>query len=555
MAHVARAIVRALPALLLASTVLLLPSGCTRPAIKGKEGRFTSVDTRAAPARNFHRDFGRDKDKDKDKDKDRDKDGRHLMNEKESSVEEYDRRSDNPFRLAVNEPLSTFSIDVDTASYSNVRRMLNEGKLPPRDAVRVEEFVNYFTYSYPAPEGDHPITISAESSICPWNNKHQLARVGVQGKYLDASQMPPRNLVFLVDTSGSMNAPNRLPLLRKSLALLTKQLKKQDRVSIVAYADSTGLVLPPTPGDEQEKIISALNRLHSGGSTNGGQGIQLAYHVAEQAFIKGGANRVILGTDGDFNVGVTGAELIRLIETKRQTGIFLTVMGFGMGNLKDATMENLAQHGNGTYHYIDTFNEAHRVFVEQVGSLVPIAKDVKLQIEFNPAHVQAFRLIGYENRLLNHEDFNDDAKDAGDMGAGHTVTALYEIVPHGVEVKLPKLDALKFQKKVELTPEAKGDQMMWVKIRYIPPAEKESKLMTTAVTKERRPFDAASSDFRFAASVASFAMLLRDSPYRGDTSFAQVGQWANAAKGADEQGHRREFLRLVQAAERLSQPR
>jgi len=455
--------------------------------------------------------------------------------------------------MAVNEPLSTFSIDVDTASYTNVRRMLNEGALPPKDAVRVEEFINYFTYNYPAPEGEHPITVSSESSICPWNAKHLLVRVGVQGKFLDPSQIPPRNLVFLVDTSGSMNPPNRLPLLRKALTLLTKQMKKEDRITIVTYAGSAGLVLPPTSGDKHAEIIGALDRLHSGGSTNGGDGIKLAYAMAEQAFIKGGVNRVIIGTDGDFNVGVTGSELVRLIETKRDTGVFLTVLGFGMGNLKDATMEKLAQHGNGTYAYIDSFAEAHRIFVEQIASLVPIAKDVKIQIEFNPTHVQAYRLIGYENRLLKHEDFNDDTKDAGDMGAGHSVTALYEIIPPGVDIKLPKVDALKYQKRTELTMDAKSNEMMSVKLRYIPPTEKASKLLTTVVTPERRPFDAASSDFRFAAAAASFAMLLRESPYRGATSYRQVHGWADGAKGPDEQGHRREFMRLVQKAENLSQ--
>jgi Ca-activated chloride channel homolog len=524
MALVWTAPLRALAVLTIAG-IALLPAACTKPKAFNPVGNKMALDAAAPP-------MGR--------------------NEAREAGEEYEKRSDNPFHLADKEPLSTFSIDVDTASYTNVRRMLMEGMLPPRDAVRVEEFVNYFTYSYAAPEGEPPIAISAESAICPWNDKHQLVRVGIQGKYLDASQMPPRNLVFLVDTSGSMNAPNRLPLLRRALAVLSKQMKKQDRISIVAYAGSAGLVLPPTPGDQRETILGALDRMHAGGSTNGGDGLRLAYHVAEQTFIKGGANRVIIGTDGDFNVGVTGADLIRLIETRRDTGIFLTVLGFGMGNLKDATMEKLAQHGNGTYHYIDTFAEGHRVFVEQLASLVPIAKDVKVQIEFNPAHVQAYRLIGYENRLLNHQDFNDDGKDAGDMGAGHTVTALYEIVPHGVEVKLPKTDPLKYQKKLEPTLDAKSSEIMSVKVRYIPPADKTSKLLMTAVNAGRRPFEGASSDFRFAASVASFAMLLRDSPYRGEATYAQVHQWATAAKGPDEQAHRREFLRLVQTAERLA---
>jgi Ca-activated chloride channel family protein len=467
------------------------------------------------------------------------------------ATEEYERRTDNPFHLAVNEPLSTFSIDVDTASYSNVRRVLNEGSLPPKDAVRVEEFVNYFTYNYPKPDGEHPIAIAAEAATCPWNPRHQLVRVGIQGKTIGKDQMPPRNLVFLLDTSGSMDSLNRLPLLKQSLTMLTKQLTARDRVSIVAYAGSAGLILPPTRGDNHAAIVASLNWLHAGGSTNGGHGIQLAYHVAEQTFVQGGANRVIIGTDGDFNVGVTGADLIQLIETKRKTGVFLTVLGFGMGNLKDATMEKLAQHGNGTYHYIDTLAEGRRVFVEQIATLAPIAKDVKVQVEFNPAHVQAYRLVGYENRLLAHKDFNDDTKDAGDMGAGHTVTALYEIVPPGVEWSAG-VDPLKFQKKIELTPAANTNEMMAVKVRYIPVDGVQSKLLTAAVTQGRRPFDEASSDFRFAASVASFGMLLRDSPHKGETSFGQIQRWAQNAQGADASGHRREFVGLVQTAQRLA---
>jgi Ca-activated chloride channel family protein len=470
------------------------------------------------------------------------------------SVEEYDRRPDNPYHLAKSAPLSTFSIDVDTASYSNVRRMLLEGQLPPYDAVRVEEFVNYFTYDYPQPDAEHPIAINAEAAMCPWNTQHQLVRIGIQGKRIDAAKMPPRNLVFLIDTSGSMASPNRLPLLKQSLALLTKQLNRRDRVTIVEYAGRAGLVLAPTPGDQHAKILAALDRLHADGSTNGGEGIQMAYRYAQKAFIKGGANRVIIGTDGDFNVGVTGSELIRLIESKRDTGIYLTVLGFGMGNLKDATMEKLAQHGNGFYAYIDTISEAHHVFVEKIATLIPIAKDVKVQVEFNPAHVQAYRLIGYENRLLNHRDFNDDKKDAGDMGAGHSVTALYEIVPAGVEIDLPRVDALKYQEKPLMAAEAKTNEMMSVKVRYIPPVETRSQLLTAVVIKDRRPFEAASQDFRFAASVASFAMLLRDSPHRGETHYAKIHGWAKTAIGADEHGHRREFLRLVQIAQRHPLP-
>jgi Ca-activated chloride channel family protein len=474
-------------------------------------------------------------------------------NPEQASGEEYERRHDSPFHLAVNEPLSTFGIDVDTASYTNVRRMLFENKLPPKDAVRVEAFVNYFTYNYPVGE-EHPIAINAESAVCPWNPQHTLVRVGIQGMHIDPAKMPPRNLVFLIDTSGSMAAPNRLPLLKKSLALLTKQLKKQDRVTIVEYAGRAGLVLPTTPGDQHATILAALDRLYADGSTNGGEGIQMAYDLAEKAFIKGGANRVILGTDGDFNVGLTGADLIRFIEKKRDTGVFLTVLGFGMGNYKDATLEKLANHGNGTHAYIDTSAEAYRVFVEQIGTLVPIAKDVKVQIEFNPTHVQAYRLIGYENRLLKAEDFEDDTKDTGDMGAGHSVTAFYEIVPPGVELSMPKAINLKYQQKLAPTLEAKSKEMISVKVRYTPPTEKTSKLVTAVVAQDRRPFDNATRDFRFAASAASFAMMLRESPYRGQTTYADIHRWAAGAKGPDEQGHRREFLRLVDTAERLANP-
>jgi Ca-activated chloride channel homolog len=523
-----RALVWKTTAVLFAAVLAMPSAGCTKMADAEKEGPVRA----AADGRHFE--------------------AREKSKESTAITEEYERRNDNPFFLAANEPLSTFSIDVDTASYSNVRRMLNEGKLPPRDAVRVEEFVNYFAYNYPAPDGEHPIAINAESATCPWNPRHQLVRVGIQGKYIDAKRMPARNLVFLVDTSGSMAAPNRLPLLKKALALLTKQLNQRDRVTIIEYAGRAGLVLPTTAGDQHATILAALDKLFAEGSTNGGDGIQMAYDMAQQAFIKGGANRVILGTDGDFNVGLTGAELIRFIEQKRDTGVFLTVLGFGMGNYKDATLENLAKHGNGTHAYIDSMAEAHRVFVEQIANLVPIANDVKVQIEFNPTQVQAYRLIGYEDRLLNHQDFSDDTKDAGDMGAGHSVTAFYEIVPHGVELKMPKAIALKYQKKAQPTHEAKSNEMMSVNVRYIPPQEKTSKLLTAIVAQDRRPFDEATRDFRFAASVASFAMLLRDSPYRGETTFAQVQGWAKTATGADEQGHRREFLRLVQAAERLA---
>ena len=469
------------------------------------------------------------------------------------NTEAYDRIVENPYQLALNHPLSTFSIDVDTAAYSNVRRFLNEGQLPPKDAVRIEEFINYFPYQNPPPQWEHPIALRAEVAECPWNSKHQLVRIGLQGKRIAPEEMPPRNLVFLIDTSGSMAPPNRLPLLLTALRLLVQQLNTRDRVAIVTYAGSAGLALPSTPGNQQETILAALDRLHASGSTNGGEGIVLAYRQAQENFIKGGANRVILGTDGDFNVGVTNrGDLVRLIEEKRKTGVFLSVLGFGMGNYKDATLEELARHGNGQHAYIDSFAEAKKVFVQDIANLVPIAKDVKVQVEFNPTFVQAYRLIGYENRLLRAEDFNDDSKDAGDMGAGHTVTALYEVVPPGIPLDLPKVDALKYQKKTQPAAAADSPELCTIKVRYILPDETKSKLLTLPL-KNRRPSVAeASADFRFTAAVASFAMILRDSPHKGSASLQQVLQLARDAGQFDPGGHRAEFIQLVRTAQRLS---
>jgi len=471
------------------------------------------------------------------------------------SAESYARIVDNPFFLAAQSPLSTFSINVDTASYSNIRSYLQAGRLPPRDAVRIEECVNYFPYDYAPPStNEHPVALSTEVASCPWNARHRLVRIGLQGKKIDPREMPPRNLVFLVDTSGSMAADNRLPLLKKALGLLTEQLSARDRVAIVAYAGSAGLVLPSTPGDQKAAIFAAINSLHAEGSTNGGDGIILAYRVAVDNFIPGGANRVILGTDGDFNVGVTSeGQLIRLIEDKRKTGVYLTVLGFGMGNLKDQTMEKLAQHGNGQYAYIDTFAEAQRVFVEQGAALVPIARDVKVQVEFNPARVQAYRLLGYENRLLEHHDFNDEQKDAGDMGAGHTVTALYEIVPPGVRVGVPDISSLKYQQPPQPTAAGFQAEMLTVKVRYTLSEGDKSRLLSHAVPDaEHRDAADASRDFRFAAAVAMFGMILRDSPYKAEASYAQVLRLARGAIGPDPGGHRAEFVRLAETAARLA---
>jgi Ca-activated chloride channel family protein len=466
--------------------------------------------------------------------------------------ESYSRINDNPLQLAAHEPLSTFSIDVDTASYSNVRRFLQEGKLPPPDAVRVHDMINDFAYDYPQPGGGRPMSITTEVGPCPWNSRHQLVRIGLQGKTINKEDTPPRNLVFLVDTSGSMDEPNRLPLLKQGLGLLVEQLTARDRVAIVSYAGSAELVLPSTPANQRERIHAAIATLNPYGSTNGGGGIVMAYRIARENFIKGGANRVILGTDGDFNVGITGADLIRVIEEERKTGVSLTIFGFGMGNLKDSTMEQLARHGGGQYAYIDSFAEAQKAFVQDVGGLVVIARDVKVQVEFNPARVQAYRLIGYENRLLKAQDFNDDTKSATDMGAGQTVTALYELVPPGESVNVPSVDRLKYQKPAELSRDARGDELLTVKVRYTPPEGNQSQLLTAAVENSKAKLQDTSADYRFAAAVAAFGMLLRESEHRGDASYAQVLEQARAALGHDVRGYRAEFIELVQIAARLA---
>jgi len=466
----------------------------------------------------------------------------------------YDRIIDNPFLAAKDNPLSTFSIDVDTASYSNARKFLSEGKLPPKDAVRVADFINYFHYDYPQPQGEHPIALHADVAGCPWDDEHRLVRIGLQGKRIETEKLPPRNLVFLIDVSGSMNAPNRLPLVQKGLSLLVEQLTAQDRVAIVVYAGDAGLRLPATPGDQKLKIMRAVNGLSANGSTNGGEGIVQAYRVAQESFIKDGVNRVILATDGDFNVGVTNqGDLLRLIEEKRKSGVYLTVLGFGMDNLKDSTLEKLADKGAGHYAYIDSLDEARKVFVEDGAALVTIAKDVKVQVEFNPAQVSAYRLIGYENRLRRAEDFNDDEDAATPMGAGHTVTALYEIVPVGKKINIPGVDPLKYQKPGDHTPAAGNGEVLTVKVRYKEPREDASKLLTHALKDTGLAFDKASSDFRFAASAAAFGMLLRDSSYKGSATYTDVRAMAEKAHGPEaHDAHRDEFLKLVETAEKLA---
>jgi Ca-activated chloride channel homolog len=467
------------------------------------------------------------------------------------NAEEYKHFVENSFLAAKDYPQSTFSTSVDTASYSNVRRFLNEGKLPPADAVRVADMLNYFDYRYADPEGDHPVAIGLEMAPCPWQPKHHLLKIALKARTISPSQMPPRNLVFLIDTSGSMNSPERLPLVKQSLELLVHQLGENDRVSIVTYAGEASLRLPPTPGDQTMKIMTAIRGLLATGSTNGGGGIVMAYEQAKAAFIPGGVNRVILATDGDFNVGVSGeGELVRLIETKRQTGVYLTVLGYGMGNLKDNKLEELAHHGNGHYAYVDTIEEAKKVFVDQGGALAVVAKDVKLQVEFNHLQVNAYRLIGYENRVLRAEDFRDDAKDAGDMGSGHTCTALYEIVPIGVQAPVTRPGELKYQTAGTETPAAKTGEWLTVRMRYKQPdSEKGNEVAVTMPANglTQQP----SEDFRFAGAVAAFGMLLRDSEYKGEASFAKVREWAAGALGENRNGLRSEFVSLVEKAQRL----
>lgn len=476
-----------------------------------------------------------------------------LQQPRQFHTEEYDRIYEEEFLDVLNNPLSTFSIDVDTASYSNARRFITASQLPPKDAVRIEEFINYFTYEYPQPEGEHPFSITTELSACPWNSSHQLVHIGLQGKKLAKETLPDSNLVFLLDVSGSMNHPYKLPLLKRAFRLLVEQLEEKDDVAIVVYAGAAGLVLPPTPGDDKATILQALNSLQAGGSTAGGEGIQLAYKIAKENLIKGGNNRVILATDGDFNVGISSdAELVRLIEEKRDEGIFLTILGFGMGNYKDSKMEKLADKGNGNYSYIDTIREAKKVLVSELaGTLLTIAKDVKIQIEFNPAKVKAYRLIGYENRMLAKEDFVDDTKDAGELGVGHSVTALYEIILASSDEELRTTPELKYQ-ETKLSPDAsQTNELMTVKFRYKPPDGEESILMTQPLLDESFLLEKTSENFKFSAAVAEFGLLLRDSQFKGEATYEQVLQLARESKGKDEEGYRAEFIQLVETVELL----
>lgn len=474
-------------------------------------------------------------------------------NDKESNTEDYAHITENAFHKAALDPLSTFSIDVDAASYSNVRRFLHDGQLPPAGAVRTEELINYFKYDYPQPENGQPFSINTELADCPWNAEHKIALIGLQGKKIPMDNLPASNLTFLIDVSGSMEDENKLPLVKKSMKLLTDQLRAQDRVSMVVYAGAAGLVLPPTGGNEKIKIKSAIDRLEAGGSTAGGEGIELAYATAEKHFAKSGNNRVILCTDGDFNVGESSDDaMVRLIEKERQKGIFLTVLGYGMGNYKDNKMQLLADKGNGNHAYIDSESEAKKVLVNEFGgTLFTIAKDVKLQVEFNPATVAGYRLIGYENRMLNKEDFNDDKKDAGELGSGHTVTALYEIIPAGVASPyLKEVDELKYQ-KTKTKSAASGGDLFTVKFRYKQPDGDNSNLLEKVVSNQAVAFGNASENLRFACSAAAFGLLLRQSEYISNFDYTKLKAMASLSIGADKEGYRKEFLELVSLADRI----
>ena len=465
--------------------------------------------------------------------------------------ESYEPIEDNRFINSLNDPLSTFSIDVDTASYANVRRFIAGGSLPPRGAVRTEEMLNYFTYTMAEPEKNQPFSLQVETGPSPFHQDYKLVKIGLKARDAGNEKLPPSNLVFLIDVSGSMNQPNKLPLLKQSLKLLAAQLSIQDRVSMVVYAGSDRVVLQPTSGNETETIKEAIDNLHSGGSTHGSSGIITAYELATRSYMPGANNRVILVSDGDFNVGITSrSELQALIEEKRKSGVYLTVLGFGNSNYQDDTMETLADKGNGNYAYIDSLLEAKKVLIkERSGTLFTLANDVKIQVEFNPALVGAYRLIGYENRALEDEDFRDDAKDAGEIGMGHQVTALYEIIPAG-SADIPEVDMLKYRRPDSRQP-AGSEELLTVKLRYKPQGSMISTQIETAVKDNGKTLEQTSADFRFAASVAGFAMLLRESDYLGTFGWNDCLALAKQARGEDEQGYRAEFTRLVEMAQLL----
>lgn len=478
-----------------------------------------------------------------------------IMRQQPLPTESYASVAENRFVRPQLNPLSTFGIDVDVASYSNVRRFINQGQLPPEDAVRVEEMINYFDYDYPAPRNDEPFSIHTELSTAPWNAEHKLLRIGLQAKKIDASRIPPSNLVLLIDVSGSMNAYNKLPLVKSSLKMLVNQLRPSDKVSIVSYAGAANIALQPTSGKNKRVILDAINALQAGGSTAGGAGIKLAYDLAAANLIKNGNNRVIMASDGDFNTGQSSdMDMQKLIEEKRKSGIHLSVLGFGMGNYKDSKMELLADKGNGNYAYIDNISEGRKVLVTEFGgTLFTVAKDVKLQLEFNPSKVQAYRLIGYENRTLNAEDFRNDLKDAGDLGAGHSVTALYEIIPHGVNSGfIGSVDELKYQTEKPSGSNYSGE-LVSISLRYKAPNSNTSRLIKKTVADESQPLDKSSEDFRFAAAVAGYGMLLKKSEFVPGFNFEMVAELANKAISKDEEGFKSEFVRLVRASSLLAE--
>lgn len=474
------------------------------------------------------------------------------------NTESYAGIEENGYQLVKNNPLSTFSIDVDRASYSNVRRFLNNGSLPPKDAVRVEEMINYFDYDYPDPTGEYPIAIHTELTRAPWDEEKQLLHIGVQAKRIDKEELPPSNLVFLIDVSGSMQSANKLPLLKSSLNMLVDELRPEDRAAMVVYAGAAGLVLESTPGNQKEKIKAAINALEAGGSTAGGAGIKLAYQEAQANFMKKGNNRVILASDGDFNVGASSdGEMEDLIELKREEGVYLTVLGFGMGNYKDSMMETLADHGNGNYAYIDNLSEARKTLIGEFGAtLFTVAKDVKIQVEFNPEVVAEYRLVGYDNRLLDEEDFNDDKKDAGEMGAGHTVTAIYEIIPVGSSSGR-SVDPLRYQTEKEQSVSfvQRPDETAWVKLRYKQPDENTSTRMEHIVSNEPQALENASERVHWSASIAAFGMKLRDSEYVQEMDYRSIIELAKSGLGADPNGYRSEAIQLMRNAQRLSSNR
>lgn len=470
------------------------------------------------------------------------------------NTEEYSSFKENRFKSAKDEPLSTFSLDVDAASYSNVRRMINNGQIPEKDAVRIEELINYFSYNYPQPTGEHPVNILTESTVCPWQKKHQLVRIGVKAKEIPSQNLAASNFVFLLDVSGSMDQPNKLPLVKSSIKLLVNNLREKDCVAIVVYAGAAGVALESTKGTDKQKILEAIDHLQAGGSTAGGEGIQLAYKIAEKNFIKGGNNRIVLCTDGDFNVGVSSENgLESLIEKKRNSGVFLTVLGYGMGNYKDNKLQILSEKGNGNHAYIDNLQEANKVLVNEFGStMYTVAKDVKIQIEFNPKYVKAYRLVGYESRLLNKEDFNDDTKDAGELGSGHTVTALYEVIPVGVENNYGGVDKLKYQnekskEKIEIN---NSNELCTVKLRYKKPNENISKKLEIPVMANVLKTNA-STDLNFQMAVAMFGQLLKASDFKGDATYGKVIEFAKKGLDDDKHGYRREFIRLAESVSQL----